>query len=395
MSESEDTVIDISDIFDWVLDGTPPHTHPPGALTELCERLIAVGIPVTFGAAFAWTLHPNVMGGWFEWRRGRGIVMVEKEFGWLDSEECRRSLWHAVAEASMPVRCRLDDPATLSDGGLLDSLRREGATDVIALPLKALTRRALAAAWATDRPDGFTPAMLDALARITRPMARVIDAHTLQQLAINMLNTYVGRGAGERVLQGTVRRGAAESISAAIWLSDLRGSTQLAETMPGRDYIALLNDHFDCLVPAIERQGGEVLKYMGDGVLAIIPLTEARGRRDACESALAAHADARAATARLNAGRAAAGREPLRFGLALHIGEVLYGNIGASNRLDFTAIGPAVNLVARLGALAGELGRDALVSADFAALCPDRVEPLGTRSLRGLSKPVEVYGLKA
>ncbi|MGE5147804.1 MAG: adenylate/guanylate cyclase domain-containing protein, partial [Candidatus Eiseniibacteriota bacterium] len=259
---------------------------------------------------------------------------------------------------------------------------------------KAFTRRALAVACATDRPGGFTPAMLEALARVTRPMARVIDGHALQRLAVNMLNTYVGRDAGERVLQGTVRRGAAESISAAIWLSDLRGSTQLAETLPGRDFIALLNDHFDCLVPAIEKHGGEVLKYMGDGVLAIFPLSEARGREAACAAALGAHEDARAATAKLNADRAAAGQAPLRFGLALHIGEVLYGNIGASNRLDFTAIGPAVNLVARLGALAGELGRDALVSADFTALCPDRVELLGTRALRGLSKPVEVFGLK-
>jgi adenylate cyclase len=390
VTDTDSAAIDVTSVFEWVLDGTPPHTHPPGAIAELCERLIATGIPLCFGAAFAWTLHPNVMGGWFEWRRGQGVRMVEKEFGWLDSEECRRSLWYAVAEAAMPVRCRLDDPATPPDDGLLDSLRREGATDIIAFPLKALTRRALAAAWATDRPGGFTPAMLDGLARVTRPLARVIDAHALQQLAINMLNTYVGRGSGERVLQGTIRRGAAESISAAIWLSDLRGSTQLAETLPGRDYIALLNDHFDCLVPAIERQGGEVLKYMGDGVLAIFPLGPKRGRAEACRAALAAHEDARAATATLNASR-----EPLRFGLALHIGEVLYGNIGASNRLDFTAIGPAVNLVARLGALAGELGRDALVSADFAAECPGQIEALGTRSLRGLSKPVEVFGLKA
>jgi adenylate cyclase len=394
MTDGGSAPIDVDGVFDWVLDGTPPHTHPPGALTELCERLNAAGIPVTFGAAFAWTLHPNVMGGWFEWRRGRGVAMVEKEFGWLDSEECRRSIWYAAAESTIPVRCHLDDPAVPPDGGLLDSLRQDGATDIIAFPVKALTRRALAVAWATDRPGGFTPAMLDALARMTRPIARVIDAHALQRLAINMLNTYVGRDAGERVLQGTIRRGAAESISAAIWLSDLRGSTQLAETLPGRDFIALLNDHFDCLVPAIERQGGEVLKYMGDGVLAIFPLSEARARQDACRSALAAHEDARAATATLNASRAAAGQEPLRFGLALHIGEVLYGNIGASNRLDFTAIGPAVNLVARLGALAGELGRDVLVSAEFAALCPDRVEPLGMRALRGLSKPVELFGVK-
>jgi adenylate cyclase len=235
--------------------------------------------------------------------------------------------------------------------------------------------------------------MIDALGRITRPLARVVETQVLERLSINLLNTYVGRSAGERVLKGTIRRGGAETISAAIWLSDLRDSTRWAETLPPRDYLALLNEHFDCLVPAIERQGGEVLKYIGDGVLAIFPL-EKRSRDAACHAALAAERAARAATAALNARRAAAGREPIRYGLALHIGEVLYGNIGAANRLDFTAIGPAVNLVARLGALAGALGRDTLLSAEFAKHCPDATEPLGAHALRGIGRPADVFGLK-
>ncbi|HVO13888.1 MAG TPA: adenylate/guanylate cyclase domain-containing protein [Alphaproteobacteria bacterium] len=387
------SAIEVSAIVDWLIDGTPPHQLPRGAITELCERLVAAGIPLLFGASFAWTLHPNVMGGWFQWTRGRGVRMVEKDFAWLESEECRRSLWYAAADAGMPVRCRLDDPKTPADGGLLDELRGAGATDVIAIPLAALTRRVLAAAWATDRPGGFTEPMIDALGRITRPLGRVVETHVLERLSINLLNTYVGRSAGERVLNGTIRRGGAETISAAIWLSDLRDSTRWAETLPPHDYLALLNDHFDCLVPAIERQGGEVLKYIGDGVLAIFPL-ETRSRDEACRAALAAEVEARQQTAALNARRAAARVAPIRYGLALHIGEVLYGNIGAANRLDFTAIGPAVNLAARLGALAGELGRDALLSAEFAKHCPEAAEPLGAHSLRGIGRPTEVFGLK-
>src|SRR5690606_20597240 len=146
------------------------HQLPPGAIAELCDRLERAGVPLLFCASFAWTLHPNVMGGWFQWTRGRGVRLVEKDFGWLDSEEFRRSLWHAVASAGMPARYRLDDPATPSGGDLLDALRRDGATDVVAFPLKALTRRVLAAAWATDRAGGFTEPMVDALTRVTRPL---------------------------------------------------------------------------------------------------------------------------------------------------------------------------------------------------------------------------------
>lgn len=389
-SPESPSAVDVSAIVDWLIDGTPPHQLPPGAIAELCERLVAAGIPLLFGASFAWTLHPNVMGGWFQWMRGEGVRLVEKDFAWLESEECRRSLWYAAADAGMAVRCRLDDPGTPGDGGLLDALRARGATDVIAIPLAALTRRVLAAGWATDRPGGFTDPMIDALGRVTRPLARVVETHVLERLSVNLLNTYVGRSAGERVLNGTIRRGGAETISAAIWLSDLRDSTRWAETLPPRDYLALLNDHFDCLVPAIERQGGEVLKYIGDGVLAIFPLGE-RGGGEACRAALAAEREARAETAAFNARRAVARLAPVRYGLALHIGEVLYGNIGAANRLDFTAIGPAVNLAARLGALAGELGRDVLLSAEFARYHAKTAAPLGAHSLRGLSKPIDIF----
>src|SRR5690606_24474664 len=130
-----------------------PHQLPPGAIAELCDRLERAGIPLLFCASFAWTLHPNVMGGWFQWMRGQGVRLIEKDFAWLDSEECRRSVWYAVAESGMPVRRRLDDLRTAPDGDLLDALRRDGATDVVAFPLKALTRRVLAAAWATDRAE--------------------------------------------------------------------------------------------------------------------------------------------------------------------------------------------------------------------------------------------------
>jgi len=236
--------------------------------------------------------------------------------------------------------------------------------------------------------------MIAALEQLNRPMALLTEIFAQRRLMTNLLNIYVGHNAGARVLQGVIRRGDVDVIDAAIWISDLRGSTRWADVLSGRDYIALLNDHFDCIVPAIERHAGEVLKFTGDGVLAIFPLVAGRTHVGCCEAARDAAREARAATDALNQRRADRHLAPLRFGLGLHIGDVLYGNIGSANRLDFTATGPAVNLAARLGALTGELGHETLVSMEFAAACPDDVVPLGPQPLRGFNRSIELYALR-
>ena len=195
------------------------------------------------------------------------------------------------------------------------------------------------------------------------PLARVAEIRAWYRVAGNLLTTYVGKNAGERVLAGHIRRGDTEAIYAAIWLSDMRGFTALADTLPPQDLVDLLNRYFDCQVPAIVDHGGEVLKYMGDGLLAIFPIGAERDFSTICAAALAAGKDARDKIAALDTtDRDGSG---LRFGLALHVGDVLFGNIGSGNRLDFTCIGPAVNLAARLEKLAGRLGRTILASEDF------------------------------
>ncbi len=198
-----------------------------------------------------------------------------------------------------------------------------------------------------------------------------------------------GAAPGERILEGRVRRGDIERIEAVILLADLRGFTSLSNTLPGDLVIELLNGWFDALVPAIEAAGGEVLKFIGDGLLAIFPLTE--GPAPACNAALAAVEVARKALATFNAGLRARGGPELRWGIALHRGEVLYGNIGSATRLDFTTIGPAVNLTARLETLARDLGRDLVVSAAVAGHCPDGLAALGRFTLRGFTEPQEVF----
>jgi adenylate cyclase len=217
----------------------------------------------------------------------------------------------------------------------------------------------------------------------------VAETHALRRVARTLLDTYVGHGAGERILHGRIRRGDIERIHAVILSADLRGFMSLSDRLPGDRVVALLNGYFDCLVPPIEARGGEVLKFMGDGLLAIFPVGDHPAA--ACEAALAAVAETRARLTGAHADHAANGRPALRHGSALHMGEVLCGNVGSATRLDFTTIGPAVNLSARLETLARDLGREVVLSSAVAACLPDAVTSLGRFELRGFREPQEVF----
>jgi len=206
-----------------------------------------------------------------------------------------------------------------------------------------------------------------------------------------LLEAYLGRRTAARVLAGALRRGSGETIRAALLYADLRGFTALSETTEPTAMIAALDAWFDRVAGAVHAFGGEVLKFIGDGVLAIFPVTGAPA--EACEAALRAVAAARAGMAHLDAVRQAQGLPPLPFGAALHLGEMLWGNIGTADRLDFTAIGPAVNLVSRLEGLCRPLGRGVLASGAFAAEAATPMLPLGEHRLRGIAEPCAVFGL--
>jgi adenylate cyclase len=207
-----------------------------------------------------------------------------------------------------------------------------------------------------------------------------------------LLDTYIGHHAGGRILAGHIRRGDIEEIDAAIWISDMREFTALSDRMAPRALIDLLNRYFDCQVPAIADEGGEVLKFIGDGLLAIFPIGDA-DPEEVCSRALAAARRARAAVADLSRPTNAEDFMRLRFGLALHLGRVSYGNIGGGNRLDFTCIGPAVNCAARIEKLTSQLGRAVLASGAFAHYCPAQFTTLGEFSLAGFSAPQMIFGL--
>ena len=379
-------------LIEWLVDGARSAPSPPRMMTETCERMVAAGLPLWRVGVFVRTLHPNVIGRNFVWRPGAEVVAGTANYDVLDSPEFLRSPLAIVFNERREIRARMDGPDA-NRFPLFDDLRAEGVTDYIALPLLQVDGTAHASSWTTKQPRGFTDAQLAAIRGLIPALARLIEVTRWRFTASILLDTYVGNRAGGRILDGQIRRGHAETMDAAIWLSDLRGFTALSDRLPPETVIDILNRYFDCQVSAIATHGGEVLKFMGDGLLAVFPIDEYVGDvGKACAQVLDA---AREARANVEAMQFPIGEtiERFRFGVALHVGRVLYGNIGGGNRLDFTCIGPAVNLAARLEKMAGRLHRTVLASGAFAAACPDRWQDLGEFPIAGFSKAARVYGL--
>ena len=354
----------------------------------MSERLVACGIPLWRVAVFVRTLHPQVMGRRFIWRPGTGVEVSEAPFELLESADFLENPIAHVYATGQALRRKLADPDCAVDFPVLSELRAEGITDYLALPLVFTDGAIHAVTCTTRQAGGFTDAQIAGIEAIITPLARVAEIRALRRMASTLLDTYVGHDAGERILAGRIRRGDIEEIHAAIWLSDMRGFTALADSLPPSVLIDLLNRYFDCQVPVILEHGAEVLKFMGDGLLAIF--TIAGDETEVCERALAAARRAQANVATLSD----AAMPGLRFGLALHVGEVLYGNIGSGNRLDFTCIGPAVNCAARIEKLTSQLGRALLASGEFARHCAGEFAPLGEFRLAGFSAPQLVFGLE-
>jgi adenylate cyclase len=376
-------------VIDWLMDGARSTPLAQEVLTAICERLTAAGLPLWRAVVFVRTLHPQILGRRFVWRPDTGTIVTEGTFDLLDRDVFRNSPMTYVTTTGAAFRRRLADPDCPLDYPILQDLRDEGITDYVVSPLRFTNGDIHFASWATKQPGGFTESESAALDAIVVPLTRVAEIRALHRVAGVLLSTYVGENAGARVLAGQIRRGHTDAIHAAIWLSDMRGFTTLADRLPPQALVDLLNRYFDCQVPPILEHGGEVLKFMGDGLLAIFPI--GKDAAQVCAAAFAAAHDARGNIAKLQA--AAGDHAAVRFGLALHVGDVLYGNIGGGNRLDFTCIGPAVNLAARLEKLAGRLGRTILVSQEFANRCGDGLQPIGKFAVAGFAAEQTAFGL--
>jgi adenylate cyclase len=383
---------DMRQLTDWLIDGAPSASTPTAILSEMCERLVAAGLPLWRAAVFVQTLHPDVFGRSFIWRPGEEVSVNTADFDLPESPEFTRNPLAILYKTGNEVRYRLDDPESRRFP-LLDDMRADGVTDYVALPLRFTDGTMHGSSWTTKQSGGFTEQQLAALRSIMSPFARLGEIFALRRTAATLLDTYVGNRAGERILAGQIRRGHAETMQVAIWLSDLRGFTTLSDRLAPEIVVDILNQYFDCQVPAIRKHGGEILKFMGDGLLAVFPIAkDGSNLGEVCGRVIEAAHEARA---NVDAMRYPSGEaiERFRFGLALHIGGILFGNIGGSSRLDFTCIGPAVNLAARLEKIAGKLHRTVVASAAFAGLSAGGWSDLGEFPIAGFSKAERIYGL--
>jgi adenylate cyclase len=376
----------------WLADGARSAVRSQDVLEQLCVRLTEAGLPLWRVAVFVRTLHPILMGRSFVWRPDREVVVSEAPFQLLDDDTFLKSPVQKIYRTGEAIRRRLADQGSSDDFPIFAELRADAVTDYLALPLKFTNGEIHVATFTTRRAGGFDPEHAAALEALAAPFARVAEVRALRVTAISLLNAYVGHKAGEHILAGRIRRGDVEAIHAVIWLSDMRGFTRRADTMAPAALIEVLNLFYDNLVPPIEAEGGEVLKFMGDGLLAIFRIAGESDAARACTSALRAARQAEANIAVLGSGDQAG--DPLRFGVALHVGDALYGNIGAGARLDFTCIGPSVNRAARLEKIASRLGRTVVASAAYARRLPGDFVSLGEFDLAGFREPETVFGLK-
>jgi len=383
-------VPDIGPVINWLAGGALSGPNSEDVLAQLCERMVASDVPLWRVAVFVTTLHPDVMGRRFLWQAESGVTTSNALFDILETDDYRKSPFTTVYATRQPLRRRLADPDCPIDFAILQDLRAEGCTDYAAFPLSFTDGTIHVATWSTKAPGGFSPSQFANIEAVIHPLARVAEIRALRRTAGNLIDTYVGHQTGERILSGKIRRGYVEAIRAAIWLSDMRGFTRLSEQLPPQALIDRLNRYFECQVPAILEHGGEVLKFMGDGLLAIFPVADA-DLTAICRHTLSCARDVQKRIAEL--ARKSENEEPIRFGVALHVGEVMYGNIGGGNRLDFTCIGPAVNLAARLEKVASKLGETVVASAAFASHFPDEFRSLGEHAVAGFAAPQTVFGL--
>ena len=393
---SSGTLID--DIASWLMASTLGATPFEEIFSGCCERLFATGLPLARAHISYRILHPLYGAMSHTWIRGAGLEV--EGHGHFDDNQTAPEAWlrsplrHLIMHRLPFLRRRLTGPDAVIDFPMLEDLRDAGATDYFGYSILfgGAEPDGLVGSWASDRPSGFRDADIATLRRIQQRLGVACKMRIKGEIAENVVSTYLGRDAGLRVLNGQIRRGDGETLRAAFWYSDLRGSTRLAEALEPTEFINVLNSYFEAAAGAVVAHGGEILGFIGDAVLAIFPIAEGgSSAADACGRCVLAQADAEARLAAVNQEREAHGHEPLRFGLGLHVGDAVFGNIGIPERLAFTVIGAPVNEVARLEGLTKDLGEPVLATDAFVCHLETPWRSLGRHEMRGVEATVELF----
>lgn len=383
-----------SDVLHWLTNDTRDERFLDNIFAELCLRLQRAGIPVKRASLHIMIYHPQWLGARIMWADG----MREAEITRVDYDVRGRSEYigspgNEIYDGADEVREHLEGDRSLARKHVIyDEMRSQGLTDYVAWPLLHTLGKRHFVTFATDRPGGFEVEHMAGLLKLLPALALVSEIRVKNRLARTLLETYVGSHASDLILAGATTRGSGTTVRAAIMICDLRDFTRISDSWPRDDVIDLLNDYFDAMSEPIARHGGEILKFIGDGLLAIFPLSQPT----ACANLLHAVAEARQAMVALNERNSETGRAPMNFGIGVHVGDVMYGNIGSRTRLDFTVIGPAVNMASRLESLTKQLGKTVLLSRAFADFVKGDfdLERVGEYPVRGFSEPVELFAYR-
>jgi adenylate cyclase len=379
------------DVVHWLTHGTRDERFLDNIFAGLCVRIQQSGIPLKRATLHILIQHPQWLGARILWADGmREAELARVDFDVKERSEYIGSPANEIHDGATEVREDLErDPALGRRHAVYDEMRAKGLTDYVAWPLYHTLGKRHIVTFATDRPGGFDDVHIAELSKLLPVLALVSEIRVKNRLARTLLETYVGSHAGELILAGATRRGSGTTVRAAIMICDLRDFTKISDSWPRDDVIDLLNGYFDAMSEPIARHGGEILKFIGDGLLAIFPLSEPK----ACANLLHAVSEARQAMAALNERNGETGRAPLNYGIGVHVGDVMYGNIGSRTRLDFTVIGPAVNMASRLETLTKQLGKPVLLSGAFADFVKNDfdLESVGEHVVRGFSDPIELF----
>ncbi|WP_119300275.1 adenylate/guanylate cyclase domain-containing protein [Dongia deserti] len=386
----------------WITEAGLAGGSETEMLAGFCERASAVGLPLVSGLVVLDILHPTHEGHAIRWYRDKPkgkFLEYERTNQGEAAENWRRSVFFYLLESGEPMLHERLTPETVARFTHLVPDRQAGMTDFVGI----LTRFApegsigemdcIYSAWYTDREQGFEAREIAAIRRLEPFLALAIKSVSLGRVARTLAETYLGRDAAELVLSGRIERGVADRIEAVVWFSDLSGYTKITDSAPPEQIIPLLNDYAEVIVSAIRDQGGDVLKLIGDGVLAIFTAPD---NGTACAAAIAAALVAEQNIAALNERRAADNLPTTHMYLGLHVGEMFFGNIGSKDRLDFTIVGPAVNEISRIAAMCRSADQSILASAPFAAALRDagpRLVSCGRYALRGVTRPQELFTL--
>ena len=398
------SVDSLNRIESWLVEAGLAGASETELLHGFCDRCRDAGIALSRATLIIDTLHPIHEGRVFRWRADSVEQPAVVEYGPSNVGEAAASwqsstFYRLVESGASELRRRIGagDP---EDFAILREMKAEGQTDYVAFVHRFGATSIIGemdcvySSWATSSPNGFGETGLVALRRLVPLLALAVKCVSLARIARTLVEVYLGQDAGERVLSGRISRGVADRISAVIWYSDLRGYTNITDTAPPDEIIPLLNDYAAAVIAAVRDAGGDVLKLIGDGVLAIFRADDAP---QACRCALRAEASLRSNIKVVNERRAADNRPVTSVYLGLHIGEVFYGNIGSEDRLDFTVVGPAVNEASRIAAMCRSVDRSVVLSSAFAAATPEpersKLVSVGRYALRGVGRAEELFTL--